>query len=346
MNNHNFNHLNIAGIAHSALSVASLQDALDGQQALFRKISNISAGMAHSAKSISSLQDALDRQQALFRKMSNIDAVAHSAKSISSLQDALDRQQALFRKMSNIDAVAHSALSVTSLQDALDRQQALFRKMSNIGAVTNSALSVASLQDALDKQQALFRKMSNIGAVTNSALSVASLQDALDKQQVLFDITQKHFKGYETIQEKIQEFFEAADERQRQLNELLDNSALPLSQPLLPEDFLTTPEKTESTFPKPITKKVRHRSQQIAHDLCKKYKHQKAKAFYTEISSLPIAKLDKTNTEILIMVLAYFKNDIYSEELNWLVNFLFMALISRLVYLANQPTSSESTHIQ
>ena len=241
----------------------------------------------------------------------------------------------------NIAGMAHSALSVSRLQDAFDRQQAVFRKMYNIGAVTNSALSVSKLQGAFDRQQVVFRKMYNIGAVTNSALSVSRLQDALDKQQVLFDITQKHFKGYETIQEKIQEFFKAADERQRQLNELLDNSALPLSQPLLPEDFLTTPEKTESIFTKPITKKARHKSQQTAHDLCKKCKNKKIKAFYTEISSLPIAKLDKTNTEILIMILAYFKNDIYSEELNWLVNFLFMALISRLVYLANYSTSDE-----
>ena len=118
----------------------------------------------------------------------------------------------------------------------------------NIAGMAHSALSVSKLQGAFDRQQVVFRKMYNIGAVTNSALSVSRLQDALDKQQVLFDITQKHFKGYETIQEKIQEFFKAADERQRQLNELLDNSALPLSQPLLPEDFLTTPEKTESIF--------------------------------------------------------------------------------------------------
>ena len=241
----------------------------------------------------------------------------------------------------NIAGMAHSALSVSRLQDAFDRQQALFRKMYNIDAVAHSALSVTSLQDALDRQQALFRKMSNIGAVTNSALSVASLQDALDKQQVLFDITQKHFKGYETIQEKIQEFFEAADERQRQLNELLETSALPLSQPLLPEDFLTTPEKTESTFPKPITKKVRHRSQQIAHDLCKKYKHKKAKAFYAEISSLPIAKLDKTTVEFLLLILGFFKSDFYSAELQWLVNFLFTALAIRWIYLDRHSTSDE-----
>jgi len=310
MSNHNFDHLNIAGMAHSALSV-------------------------------SRLQDAFDRQQAVFIKMYNIGAVTNSALSVSKLQDAFDRQQAVFRKIYNIGAVTNSALSVSKLQDAFDRQQAVFRKMYNIGAVTNSALSVSRLQDAFDRQQAVFRKMYNIGAVTNSALSVSKLQGAFDRQQVLFDITQKHFKGYETIQEKIQEFFKAADERQRQLNELLDNSALPLSQPLLPEDFLTTPEKTESIFTKPITKKARHKSQQTAHDLCKKCKNKKIKAFYTEISSLPIAKLDKTNTEILIMILAYFKNDIYSEELNWLVNFLFMALISRLVYLANHSTSDE-----
>ena len=43
MSNNNFDHLNIAGMAHSALSVSRLQDALDRQQALFDKISNIGA---------------------------------------------------------------------------------------------------------------------------------------------------------------------------------------------------------------------------------------------------------------------------------------------------------------
>jgi len=310
MSNNNFDHLNIAGMAHSALSV-------------------------------SRLQDALDRQQALFDKISNIGAVTNSALSVSRLQDALDRQQALFDKISNIGAVTNSALSVSRLYDALDRQQALFDKISNIGAATNSALSVSRLQDAFDRQQALFDKISNIGAVTNSALSVSRLQDALDRQQALFDIAQKHFKGYETIQERIQEFFEAADERQRQLNELLETSALPLSQPLLPEDFLTTPEETESTFTKPITKKARHRSQQTAHDLCKKYKHKKAKAFYAEISSLPIAKLDKTTVEFLLLILGFFKSDFYSAELQWLVNFLFTALAIRWIYLDRHSTSDE-----
>ena len=241
----------------------------------------------------------------------------------------------------NIAGMAHSALSVSRLQDPIDRQQALFDKMSNIGVAAHSALSIAGLQDSIARQQALLDKMSNIGAAAHSALSIAGLQDSIARQQALFDTTQKHFKGYETIQERIKEFFESADERQCQLNELLGTSALPLSQPLLPEDLLTAPGKTEYTFPKTIAKKARHRSQQIAHDLCKKCKNKKIKAFYTEISSLPIAKLDKTNTEILIMILAYFKNDIYSEELNWLVNFLFMALISRLVYLANHSTSDE-----
>ena len=340
MSNHIFDHLNIEGMAHSALSVSRLQDAFDRQQALFDKMSNIGAA-AHSAQSVSRLQDAFDRQQALFDKMSNIGAAAHSAQSVSRLQDAFDKQQALFDKMSNIGAAAHSAQSVSRLQDAFDRQQAVFRKMYNIGAVTNSALSVSKLQDAFDRQQAVFRKMYNIGAVTNSALSVSRLQDALYKHQALFDIAQKHFKGYETIQERIQEFFEAADERQRQLNELSETSALPLSQPLLPEDFLTTPEETESTFTKPITKKARHKSQQTAHDLCKKRKHKKTKAFYTEISSLPIAKLDKTTVEFLLLILSFFKSDFYSAELQWLVNFLFTALAIRWIYLDCHSTSDE-----
>ena len=106
-------------------------------------------------------------------------------------------------------------------------------------------------------------------------------------------------------------------------------------------ELLTTPEETESTFTKPITKKARHRSQQTAHDLCKKYKHKKAKAFYAEISSLPIAKLDKTTVEFLLLILGFFKSDFYSAELQWLVNFLFTALAIRWIYLDRHSTSDE-----
>ena len=75
----------------------------------------------------------------------------------------------------------------------------------NIAGMAHSALSVSRLQDPIDRQQALFDKM--IGAVAHSALSIAGLQDSIARQQALFDTTQKHFKGYETIQERIKEFF-------------------------------------------------------------------------------------------------------------------------------------------
>ena len=61
MNNHNFDHLNIAGLAHSASSLSRLQESISVQKAVLG-IPNI-AEMAHSALAMSSLQETIVAQK-------------------------------------------------------------------------------------------------------------------------------------------------------------------------------------------------------------------------------------------------------------------------------------------
>lgn len=61
MNNHNFDHLNIAGLAHSASALSRLQESIAVQKAVLG-IPNI-AEMAHSALAMSSLQETIVAQK-------------------------------------------------------------------------------------------------------------------------------------------------------------------------------------------------------------------------------------------------------------------------------------------
>ena len=90
MNNHNFDHLNIAGLAHSASSLSRLQESISVQKAVLG-IPNI-AEMAHSALAMSSLQETIAAQKAVLG-IPNIAEMAHSALAMSSLQETIVAQK-------------------------------------------------------------------------------------------------------------------------------------------------------------------------------------------------------------------------------------------------------------
>lgn len=98
---------------------------------------------------------------------------------------------------------------------------------------------------------------------------------------------------------------------------------------------------------RPVRKKTRRRAKKTAIDLCRKYKQKKLKSFYHKLASLPIAKLDKKNVEILIHLSYFFKDEILPEKLKWLANFIYLSLVFRILYLCNNTDScNEEKHIQ
>nr|DAZ28151.1 MAG TPA: hypothetical protein [Caudoviricetes sp.] len=90
MNNHNFDYLNIAGLAHSASALSRLQESIAVQKAVLG-IPNI-AEMAHSALAMSSLQETIAAQKAVLG-IPNIAEMAHSALAMSSLQETIVAQK-------------------------------------------------------------------------------------------------------------------------------------------------------------------------------------------------------------------------------------------------------------
>lgn len=320
--NNNFKLPKATAMEYTIANITGLSNAMRMQTPCIDLANSLSfANIAPSAYITATLHDSLIPHRPLLDIVPNVAGLEIPFSLTKSIVDTMPAIAGLMGS-NYVSTISPSSFSLT---------KSIVDTMPNITELISSAFVSTVLPSSFSTTKSIVDTMPNFSGLVN----------AFSPTPELCDFHSKHFKEYETIQERIKEFFEAADERQRQLNELLANSALPLSQPLLPEDFLTAPEKTENAFPKPITKKARYRSQQIAHDLCKKYKHQKAKAFYTEISSLPIAKLDKTTVEFLLLILSFFKNDFYSAELQWLVNFLFTALASRWIYLDRHSTSDE-----
>ena len=286
-------------------------------------------------------------------KLSNATAMEYTIANIAGLSNAMRMQTpcidlanslgfANIAPSSYITATLHDSLiphiplldivpNVAGLEIPFSLTKSILDTMPNITELISSASVSTVLPSSFSLTKSILDTMPNFSGLAN----------AFPPTPELCDFHSKHFKEYEAIQERIQEFFEAADERQRQLNELLDNSALPLSQPLLPKDFLTNPEGIERPFQKPVFKKFRHRSKKTAYELCRKSKQQKTKKFYNDLAALPIAKLNKTNVEFLILILGFFKTDFYSVELQWLVNFLFTALAIRWFYLNRHSTSDK-----
>ena len=320
--NNNFKLSNATAMEYTIANIAGLSNAMRMQTPCIDLANSLSfANIAPSSYITATLHDSLIPHRPLLDIVPN---VAGLEIPFSLTKSILDTMPAIAGLMGSnyVSTISPSSFSLT--KSSLDT-------MPNITELISSASVSTVLPSSFSLTKSILDTMPNFSGLAN----------AFPPTPELCDFHSKHFKEYEAIQERIQEFFEAADERQRQLNELLDNSALPLSQPLLPKDFLTNPEGIERPFQNPAFKKFRHRSKKTAYELCRKSKQQKTKKFYNDLAALPIAKLNKTNVEFLILILGFFKTDFYSVELQWLVNFLFTALAIRWFYLNRHSTSDK-----